>query len=164
MSAENPLARLLAEWLHECDFAVLNHGFADHGRDYHLVIQDCLGGRPGTHRLTFRHVIIADYRTALNPKSWSESWDNIFLDWDKAKDLSGYIWGTNWSNAYPGLTLLPDDSDAVHWSEQCGHFMHAVRLETDRFSLRLVYHDVSAEYLSEDTSLIQQVIHPLTPR
>ena len=29
--------------LPDCDFAVLSHGFLPHGRDYVLVIEDCIG-------------------------------------------------------------------------------------------------------------------------
>ncbi|WP_339914808.1 hypothetical protein [uncultured Brevundimonas sp.] len=157
----HPLTALMAEWLPDCDFAVLNHGFVTHGRDYQLIIQDCISGRPGTHRLTFTHVVRADCQTALAPSGWSTSWDDVFLDWERSKDMDGYIWGTNWSNAYPGITALNDDAEASDWGRQIGRPMYAATLETDRFKLRLIFHAVRSEKIDDDSSLIRQVIIPL---
>ena len=42
----------ILKWLPDLDFAVLAHGWAKHGRDYLIVIEDCLGGNPGQHELT----------------------------------------------------------------------------------------------------------------
>lgn len=157
----HPVSALVTEWLPECDFAVLNHGFVTHGRDYQIIIQDSIGARPGTHRLTFTHVVRADCQTALSAQGWSGSWDDVFLDWELSKDMEGYIWGTNWSLAYPGITALSDDDEAAAWGRQIGRPMYAATLETDRFNLRLVFHSLRSEMVADDTSLIKQVIHPL---
>lgn len=157
----HPVSALTTEWLPEYDFAVLNHGFPAHGRDYQIIIQDSIGPRPGTHRLTFTHVVRADCRTALTAEGWSGSWDDVFLDHELSKDLNGYVWGTNWSMAYPGITALIDDDEADGWTRRVGRPMYAATLETDRFKLRLIFHSVRTEMLADDTSLIRQVVHPL---
>lgn len=157
----HPVSALTTEWLPECDFAVLNHGFVTHGRDYQIIIQDSISARPGTHRLTFTHVVRADCQSALSAEGWSGSWDDVFLDWELSKDMEGYIWGTNWSLAYPGITALIDDDEAAEWGRQIGRPMYAAMLETDRFNLRLIFHSLRSEMVADDTSLIKQVIHPL---
>jgi len=157
----HPVSALITEWLPACDFAVLNHGFMTNGRDYQIIIQDSISARPGTHRLTFTHVVRADCRTALSGEGWSGSWDDVFLDRDLSKDRAGYIWGTNWSLAYPGITALIGDPEATEWGSQIGRPMYAATLETDRFHLRLIFHALRSELIADDTSLITQVIHPI---
>lgn len=159
----HPVTALTTEWLPECDFAVLNHGFVTHGRDYQIIIQDGIGARPGTHSLTFTHVVRADCQTALSAEGWSGSWDDVFLDYEASKDMDGYVWGTNWSLAYPGITAIIDDDEAEAWAQRVGHPMYAATLETDRFTLRLIFHSIRSEMRAEDTSLVKQVIHPLQP-
>lgn len=156
----HPVSALTTDWLPECDFAILNHGFATHGRDYQVIIQDSIGSRPGTHRLTFTHVVRADCQTALSVEGWSRSWDDVFLDYELSKDMVGYIWGTNWSLAYPGITALIGDDEAEEWARRVGHPMYATTLETDRFNLRLIFHSVKAEMVTDDVSLVSQVVQP----
>ncbi|GAA0617826.1 hypothetical protein GCM10009422_11370 [Brevundimonas kwangchunensis] len=157
----HPVSALTTEWLPECDFAVMNHGFMTHGRDYQIIIQDMISARPGTHRLTFTHVVRADCQTALSADGWSGSWDDIFLDYELSKDLDGYVWGTNWSLAYPGITALIGDYEADEWTRKVRRPMYAATLETDRFSLRLIFHSLRSEMVTDDTSLVKQVIIPL---
>jgi hypothetical protein len=151
----------LWDWLPESDFAVLDHGFAARGRDYSIVIQDCLSSGSGPYRLIFSHVVIADYRTALWPNTSPQAQGDDFLDWDDPEASGGQGWGTSWSKAYPGLMPLPDDVDAIRWSEESGRRMHAVRLQTDRFELRLVFNGLRAERLSDGMPKARQVVHPL---
>lgn len=44
-------------WLPGMDFAVIGHGWADHGRDYLLGIEDMLGRDPGRHEITLTHCV-----------------------------------------------------------------------------------------------------------
>jgi hypothetical protein len=144
--------------LPEFDFAVLRHGFLDHGRDYELVVQ--IYGR-GTDRIILTHVAVANYETAVAPEVWTKSWDDVFLDYDRAKDLEGYVWGTNWSLAYPGLSFPEADPAVAKWSKLLGRQMYAALLETDRMRLTLVFADVKTERLSDETDLIRKVIIPM---
>jgi hypothetical protein len=45
----------------------------------------------------------------------------------------GYVWGTNWSVAYPGLRAVPDSAQAAEWSRRLGKQMFEATLATDRF-------------------------------
>lgn len=69
--------------------------------------------------------------------------------------------GANWSMAYPGLSLPENSPEAEEWSRRLGRPMHAAIIETDRFSIALVFSDAGLRKLSDDASLINQVIIPL---
>jgi len=157
--AENPLRKLIREWLPELDFAVISHGFARHGRDYIFVLQAA-----GTYELTLTHVVAVNYETRVHDDVWPKSWDNCLLDyvaWETAGQPDGYLWGTNWSLAYPGLETPDVDSVAEQWSKRLGKPMHAMSLETDRFKLSIIFHDSWNKKLSDDDSIIRQVLIPL---
>jgi hypothetical protein len=158
MTNLNPLHRLTEEWLPIFDFGVLSHGFLAHGRDYGLIVQ--VHGL-GTYRLVLTHVPLARYETVIASEVWTGSWSDVFLDWEKSKDLNGYSWATNWSLAYPGLTFLDADSDVDEWSRRFKRPMHGVVLETDRFKLKLIFNDAYGEQISTDAGLVDQVINPL---
>jgi hypothetical protein len=156
---DHPLKQALDEWLPEIDFGVLSHGFAPHGRDYVFVLQAA-----GTYELTLTHVVEMHYETRVRDDVWPRSWDDNFTDygaWQAAGEPDGYVWGTDWSLAYPGLRPLEGDPSAATWSERLGNAMHAITLETDRYKLRLVFHSARARKLSEDSSIIDQVLVPL---
>lgn len=164
-NAASPIDRLL-EWLPQCDFAVLAHGFAPHGRDYFMQIQDCLGPDPGEHLVEFTHVVFQELTTRVPPSGWLEAWDDVFCDyqrWLDAGQPGGYVWGTNWSNAYPGLNVVTPSPIAEDWGVKLGQSMHEVAVETDRFRLRLVFHDIRHRKLSNDASTISAVTFRLRP-
>jgi hypothetical protein len=49
----HPVTQLF-EWFPACDFAVLDHGLAEHGRDYRILAQTPFGRNPGRHLLDSR--------------------------------------------------------------------------------------------------------------
>jgi hypothetical protein len=158
----NP-ARKLLHWLPELDFALFRHGYMDHGRDYAWRVQDCLGSNPGEHEIIFTHCVQADCETRVLDEIWLKSWDDVFLDfnnWKRAGEPEGYVWGTNWSNAYPGLIIVEDSPTAAAWSRRIGKPFFEVTLETDRIFLRLVFHDVRHRKLSDSTGTISAVTIP----
>jgi hypothetical protein len=157
--AEHPLRKLMREWLPEIDFAVMHHGFAPHGRDYVLVLQAA-----GTYEVILTHVVESHYETRVYDEVWSVSWEDCLTDyaaWEAAGKPDGYVWGTNWSLAYPGLDVPDNDPIAARWSQRLGKPMFSVAIETDRFRLSIVFHDVRTRKLSEDDSTIRQVLIPL---
>jgi hypothetical protein len=167
MDALNPLAEHLLEWLPEIDVAVLGHGFAAHGRDYSFVIQDSTGPKPGTYELIFTHVVQFALETRVRDDVWPISWDDVFLDyqqWQAAGEPSGYLWGANWSLAYPGFEAPDDSPEALAWSQRLGKQMHAMSLETERFRIALIFHAVRVRRISDDTSTVSQVIIPIRSR
>lgn len=159
----HPCQELLT-WLPQFDFAVFSHGFAPHGRDYFIHIQDCLGADPGEHLLEFTHVVQLDYETRVGDEGWKSSWNDVFLTydgWTAAGEPEGYIWGANWSNAWPGLTIVEPSSIANEWSRRLAKDFFEVALETDRFLLRIVFHSIRHRKLSNETRTIAAVIIPL---
>ncbi|MGH8092293.1 MAG: hypothetical protein ACREIF_02305 [Chthoniobacterales bacterium] len=150
----------------DCDFAVLAHGFLAHGRDYFMRVQDCIGRDPGTHELRFTHCVRLDYETRVRDDVWPISWSDDFIDyqrWQAVGEPDGYVWGSRWSNAYPGLRAVEPSALAAEWSERLKHEFFEATLETDRFFLRLIFHDIRHTKISDDMSIISQVIFPIGP-
>ncbi len=164
MSMANPLAQVLTERLSAIDAGVMAHGFLPHGRDYAIVLEDCVGPDPGTYRLTFTHVVQLDYETRVRDESWKVSWGQEFTsyeDWQRPGEPDGYVWGTNWAGAYPGFEAPTQSENAREWSHRLGHDMFEMTLETDRFMLRLVFHEVIVDKLSNDASTVRRVTIPI---
>lgn len=161
---KNPLAVTMDDWLGECDFGVMNHGFADHGRDYVFIIEENIGRDPGTHMLTFTHVVSLTYETLVKDEFWRKSWDDTFTDYQaylEAGEPEGYVWGTGWSLAYPGVSAPDSTPDALRWSERLGHPMHEMSLETDRFRIGLIFHELRTKKLSPDAPTVSRAVIPL---
>jgi len=159
----HPLAELF-NWLPQVDFAVLAHRYANHGRDYVVTIEDCIGANPGQHELTFTHCVEAHCETRVGDSVWPKSWSDEFIDfrtWQGAKEPEGYVWGTNWSNAYPGIRAVDASDLAAEWSGRLGKPMFEATLETDRFFLRLIFHSLQVRRLNDRTDTISQVHTPL---
>jgi hypothetical protein len=81
--------------------------------------------------------------------------------WEAAGTPRGYVWGTNWSLAYPGIDTPDDDATAAGWSKRLGKPMYAMAVETDRFRLSIIFHSPRATKLSDDDSTVRQVLIPL---
>jgi hypothetical protein len=162
---ENPLTGLLKGTLSACDFGVLEHGFAPHGRDYRFVIQDSLCNDPGTYELTFTHVVNLKYETRVGDKDWPISWGDEFTDYERWKasgEPEGYVFGTEWSLAYPGITILSASPDAQDWSKRLQRPMYSASVETDRFRISLVFNEANHRKLSDETGVVRQVVIHLT--
>ena len=159
----HPLDELL-QWLPDVDFAVLDHRFAEHGRDYVLLIEDCIGSNKGQHKVVFTHCVRADCETRVADNVWPESWNDEFTDykkWVSAGEPEGYVWGTNWSNAYPGIRAIRDSAIAAEWSMRLARPMFETTLETDRFFLRLVFHSIRSRKINDRIDTISKVNIPL---
>ena len=159
----NPVNELLS-WMGLVDFAVLEHGFYPHGRDYYVLIEDCLYSDPGRHHFVFTHCVRADYETRVRDDVWPCSWTDDFTDyekWQQAGEPDGYVWGTNWSNGYPGLTIIENSAIAEEWTKRIGRPFFEITLETDRFFMRLIFHGFWHVKVNGDTNTISQIINPL---
>jgi hypothetical protein len=164
-STGNPLLGLLKGSLSEYDFGVLEHGFAPHGRDYRFVIQDSLCRDPGTYELVFTHVVDLRYETRVGDTVWRTSWTDEFTDyarWKASGEPEGYVFGTDWSLAYPGITVPAASLEVQGWSERLQHPMYSATVETDRFSISLVFSSLIHRKISEGTEVVRQVLIPLS--
>ena len=107
----NPLDALL-RWLPAQDFAMVEHRFAKHGRDYIVVVEDGLGTSPG--QTDHVHPLAeADFETrvqdGVGPKSWADEFTG-YKSWTSADEPEGYVCGTNQSLAYPGLRAVSESA------------------------------------------------------
>jgi hypothetical protein len=149
------------------DLPILEHHFAPHQRDYQVVAE--LGGDTtarGRYLYTFTHCPYARLITNVKDAVWQESWSDKFIDYEQANrdgPPDGYVWGVNWSMAYPGPTYVENSALAASWSERLAHQMHEATIDTDAFSLQLVFHDLNVRKISEDVAVYDKVTSPLAP-
>lgn len=163
----NPLAELLNGTLSEYDFGVMEHGFLRHGRDYRFLIQDslcilCID--PGTYELIFTHVVDLKYETRVADDLWLKSWTDEFTDfvkWKNSGEPEGYVFGTSWSLAYPGIEAPLSNREAQIWSERLQRPMYSASIETDLFFISLIFSAVLHRKLSDETGVIRQVLIPI---
>jgi hypothetical protein len=163
---DNPLSKLLNGTLSEYDFGVTRHGFAPHGRDYEFTIQDSLCIDPGTYKLIFTHVVDLKFETRVGDKIWPMSWGDEFTDyarWQASGEPDGYVFGTRWSLAYPGISMGLQNTEAQSWSNRLQRRMHSASLETDCFCISLIFGDVRHHKISDEVGIMRQVLIPLSP-
>lgn len=147
------------------DLPILEHGFASYMRDYRIVSE--IGGKSehrGRYLHTFTHCPVVNLTMTVRDDVWRESWDDHFTDyqrWTDAGEPDGYVWGVNWSMAYPGPTYVDDSALAREWSERLGHPMHEAVIETNAFRMQIVFHDLKVERIGDDVSVYDQVTIPL---
>ena len=67
------------------------------------------------------------------------------IDFDRGRDLDGYVWGVNWQVLYPGMKLLPQSVEADRWSSDLGLPFHEAIVETNGHDLSLVFSDLVVE-------------------
>ena len=151
------------------DVAVLSHGFSSHMRDYDIIAE--VGGAgveeqgSGRYLYRFTHCTEAHCVTRVSDDGWRASWSDTYINyesWIQAGEPGGFVWGVQWSMAYPGLTYVEGSDLASHWSKRLGMPMHEVRIETEAFALNLAFHDVYVTKLGDQVSVIDRVIIPLT--
>lgn len=84
-----------------------------------------------------------------------------YVTWEKSGEPDGYVWGTNWSLAYPGIGAHEPSTKAADWTKRLQHPMYEAKLITDRFRIELVFHDLRIERIDGRTDLISKVIIPM---
>lgn len=147
------------------DVAILSHGFTPYKRDYFFHIEtiwkDNLAGQ---YLVIFKHCYSLSYETLANGETLNQSWNDCFIDFEKylkAGEPEGYVWGTNWSNAYPGFSNLKNSVKAEKWTKELGKEMNELLVELEIYKINLIYHDWTIEKLNEKTDLITQSFFPL---
>jgi hypothetical protein len=133
------------------DEEILRHGFAAHLRDYELLVaMHDLREEPiaeQRERWVFSHCVLAETHTAHSAQNWVRSWEDALTGpqfeeaWHR---LGGYVW-VEYAVAYPGPSYVTDSPEAARWSRELGHQMHEVRIETNVYNLRLIFHRLSCE-------------------
>lgn len=148
------------------DTAILAHGFTPYKRDYYFHIETMWQQEnyAGQYIVFFRHCYDLTYQSLGGAETLLKSWDDCFInyqDWENAGEPEGYVWGTNWANAYPGFSNLDNSAKAKEWTNKLGKEMKELLVESEIFKLNLIYSDWTIKKLNNDTGLISQVLFPL---
>ena len=147
------------------DVAITKHGFTDYVRDYKFEIEaNWIGDLAGKYDLIFKHCYELTYKTLIDDDTIIQSWNDLFTDfgvWEKNNEPEGFVWGTNWSLAYPGFKEIINSEKAKIWSEKLGKKMKEVNLQANSFEINLIYEKWSLEKINDNTSLIKKVMLPI---
>jgi hypothetical protein len=151
------------------DVAILSHGFAPHMRDYDVLIEAMWGEKEwgdarGRYLCRFSHCPEAHCVTVLNGAAWRQSWADTFIDyaeWEKNGTPEGFVWGVCWSMAYPGMRYVDNSELAAKWSKEFEMEMHEAEIETNAFTLRLIFHDFTITKISDEVGIIDKALIPL---
>jgi hypothetical protein len=102
-----------------------------------------------TYRYLFRGCVEAHYRCGVVAHF---SLDDTFIDygsWQAAGEPKGFVWGVNWADAWPGWTYLGESERATEWACKLGVAMHEVLIETNTYTLALVFADLAVTKVGE---------------
>jgi hypothetical protein len=140
------------------DSAIVGHGFAPYMRDYDVIVEVPAAKPDGTgsyirarYRYRFTHCVVVTTETGVRPETWTESWGDEFKSyaaWEAAGTPSGFVWGVEWADAYPGASTVIDSPRAAEWSDRLGRAMHEVEIKTNAYTLRLICHALQIEQLA----------------
>lgn len=140
------------------DSAIVQHGFTPYMRDYDVIV-DVPAATPdgngsyiaGRYRYRFTHCVEAHVETTVRPDVWQQSWTDEFVSysrWQEAGSPGGFVWGVEFSDAYPGASRVADSTRAVSWTEKLDREMHELLIETNAFSISLICHDMHVTQLA----------------
>jgi hypothetical protein len=125
------------------DQSVEFHGYADHMRDYDVVVHATADPRTGIapqHLLyRFRHCVQVGVESVVGWDVWRRSLDDRLTDYGTGVDLDGYVWGVKWQNIYPGMELVADSVSATAWSDRLGIPMHEAHIVLNAHEISLVF-------------------------
>ena len=146
------------------DGAVLKHGFTSYMRDYELIAEilgdEKLGVESGVYRYQFTHCPHVQVLTRIGDDVWPESWSDLNLDAEQWDGL-GFLWSVSWAGAYPGLLYEEHSKLAAEWTNRLHHTMHEVKVETNVYLLQVIFHTLTVEKLSEQTSILEHISIPV---
>ena len=104
------------------------------------------------------------YETRVGEELWPISWAVEFTDyarWKASGKPEGYVFGTDWSLGYPGISILLASPEARDWSNRLQRPMYAASVETDRFCISLVFSEARHRKVSDEVGVVRQVLIPL---
>ena len=148
------------DWANDAlfDSAIVRHGFTPYMRDYDLIVEvpAAKPDRSGSYiesqyRYRFTHCVEAHVEKTLRPHVWSYSWTDDFTTytgWEAAGSPNGFVWGVEFSDAYPGASRVAESPRAEAWGTKVGRDMHEVRIETNAFLISLICHDLQVTRLA----------------
>ncbi|MDQ6886138.1 MAG: hypothetical protein M3068_02475 [Gemmatimonadota bacterium] len=149
--------RLLEEYPMR-NVAVLEHRYASWMRDYEVEVEAAWSEeQQGRYLYRFRHCPVAHVVSRLGDDVWRQSWPDVYTDhgaWVEAGEPEGFVWGMRWSFAKPGLSHVETSEQAKAWSQRLGKTMHEVKIETDVYQLRLIFHSLIVRKVSDELLIL----------
>lgn len=147
------------------DVAIISHGFMPYKRDYFFHIETMWKDNyAGQYLILFKHCYDLSYQTIADENILLQSWDECFIDFEEFKragEPEGYVWGTNWANAYPGFSNMENSPNATKWSERLKKEMKELLVESEVYKINLIYHNWTIQKLNAKSDLIKQAFFPL---
>jgi len=136
------------------DRHLLFHGFTAYMRDYELVVYESVDPRSGLAprhlRFLFRFCTEAEVHSRLAPKVWASSTDDQLLrTHDVTRESTGYAWGVEAQELYPGATIAENSNRARSWREKVGLSFYEVRIEANAHVIHLVFSDLVVTEVTE---------------
>ena len=129
------------------DDALLYHGFVRYMRDYEIITYraHAHSAAPAQYfQFLFRGCPEVVVRSGLRPDVWSRSMDDKLLtERHVTMDSSGYVWGVESQELYPGPQLVLDSERAREWTERTGIKFHEVDIEANAHHINLIFSDLS---------------------
>jgi hypothetical protein len=141
------LGSALAE-LH--DKELIFHGFTPYMRDYEMVVYEPVdpnpkyGLVPRHLRFLFRHCTEATVTSRVRPEVWSRSLsDELLKVRHVSRDATGYVWGVESQELYPGARVVKGSKRAACWADRLGIAFHEVLVESNSQAIGLVFSEVT---------------------
>jgi hypothetical protein len=148
------------------DAVITRHGFTDYMRDYDLIV-GARNGLPNTdvHKYQFLGCVEACCETKLG-KDFELSISDDFVysgpDYPNKPDPYGFIWGVRFAETWVGgLKYIDNGERAKYWSKVIGRNMHEVSIETNAYSLHLVFADIRYAFLGHEPKVQFPKDYPL---
>jgi hypothetical protein len=104
------------------------------------------------------------YETRVGEKVWPISWADEFTDyarWEASGEPEEYVFGTDWSLAFPGISILLASPELQDWSNRLQRPMYSASIETDLFCISLVFSESRHRKVSDEAGIVRQVLIPL---
>lgn len=134
------------------DCELIFHGFTPYMRDYEIVVYESVdpnpkyGLVPRHLRFLFRYCTEAAVRSRVTPDVWTRSLsDDLLVTRHVSRDSTGYVWGVEGQEIYPGATVVRGSERAAYWTDQVGIAFHEVQIEANAQTIALVFAEVIVE-------------------
>jgi hypothetical protein len=139
------------------DRELIFHGFTPYMRDYEMVVYESVdpnpkyGLVPRHLRFLYRNCTEAVVRSRVRPDVWSRSLsDDLLITRHVSAESTGYVWGVEAQEIYPGATVVQQSERAAYWTDRVGIVFHEARIEANAQTIALVFAEVSVEEVAEN--------------
>jgi hypothetical protein len=133
------------------DKELIFHGFTPYMRDYEMVVYEPVdpnpeyGLVPRHLRFLFRYCTEATVTSRARPAVCVRSLsDDLLKVRHVSRASTGYVWGVEAQELYPGVTVVKGSKGAARWADQLGIAFHEVLVEANSQAIGLVFSEATA--------------------